>query len=808
MSKPQPRAAYGLSPGNPQPRSTRIGSYTINTPLRGAAAQEAAQVAQAPQPVAPPVAAAAPAGGAQAAFTTLLGGAGGQPPSLSTIPKKISLHSQLPNFKDVQASYRPVLFVSKLRQCCKLVRQEDVELRKLKHMVLYQLLDFINSSNNAFPEIAIPDFFQCVLVNILRATAKPACESYAWDADEDEPQIDVNWYHLQFVYEMLLRFVFSANSPGNSAEYQKLVRKYIDQDFILKLVQLFNSSDPRERDYCKTILHRVYANFMPLRSYIRNVIKSELTSFMNTTQRHNGICEILEILGSIINGFASPLKQEHIAFLAQVLIPLHRVMHIKAIIPQLSYCVSKYVEKDNTLAAGVIAGILGYWPRLSNNKEVSFLTEIDELLETIPPEALLTTDTNIHARLKGSNLTSLIQSTAIVIPNYLKLPEQFLTELNSLKVYRSIFYHISQCLASTHFQVAEKACNMLLNPYIGKHAQFASDKFRELCARYSVTVTPENAYFLTPYNVIYTIAKPLSFNAASHWNVNIKIASEGIFKTIAESDPETCKNLEEQFLRELVQASERKEERARKWEAISAVADSVLEDSPDDTAGASGADGAGDTDPGAASGDDGTIEYDLTAFSLGAPAPDAKPDSAESEGDGFETGEHKERSLNPNLVPFDRDQTSFVPGYRSECIVSGAVSLAQVPPDPLNRVAIAGMKSMSIGEDNVRRLHELFEQERQKAGSSDVSLYPLAARNGLFQPITEGLLDLASGRRTQLPNVAEGKRRLANRRANAGIQPGAMNIRRKSLTPVSMEVKVAKAELSNYVSPSGAKLEK
>jgi len=762
----------------------------------------------------------APAG-AQSTFNSLLGGATGQPPSLASIPKKISLHSQLPNFKDVQAAYRPILFVAKLRQCCKLIRQEDVELRKLKHMVLYQLLDYVNSSNNVFPEIAIPDFFQCVLVNILRATAKPACESYAWDADEDEPQIDVNWYHLQFVYEMLLRFVFSANSPSNSPEYQKLVRKYIDQDFILKLLQLFNSSDPRERDYCKTILHRIYANFMPLRAYIRNVIKSELTSFMSTTQRHNGICEILEILGSIINGFASPLKQEHIAFLAQVLIPLHRVMHIKSILPQLSYCVSKYVEKDSSLAAGVITGIFNYWPRLNNSKEVSFLTELDELLETIPPEALITTDTNIHARLKGSNLTSLIQSTAIVIPNYLHLPDQFLAELSCLKVYRSIFYHISQCLASTHFQVAEKACNMLLNPYLGKHAQFASNRFRELCSKYSVTVTPENAYFLTPYNVIYTIAKPLSFNAASHWNVNIKIASEGIFKTIAESDPETCKELEEQFLRELLQASERKRERARKWDAISVAADSILEDSPDglpeSSPGGASEEGAKQASPAGpeaspdnpeAGPDDDTLEFDLNTFSLGDAGALAKPDTGDAEGDGLEPGDSKERPLNPNLVPYDRDQTSFVPGYRSECIVSGAVTLAQVPPDPLNRVTIAGMKSMSIGEEGIRRLQDLFEQEREKTGSSDVSLYSLASKNGLFQPITEGLLDLASGPRPQLPSMPDGKRRLANRRANAGVQPGAMNIRRKSLTPVSMEVKVAKAELSNYVSPSGAKIEK
>jgi len=39
---------------------------------------------------------------------------------------------------------------------------------------------------------------------------------------------------------------------------------------------------------------------------------------------HNGIAELLEILGSIVNGFAVPLKDEHTLFLKKVLFPAHR----------------------------------------------------------------------------------------------------------------------------------------------------------------------------------------------------------------------------------------------------------------------------------------------------------------------------------------------------------------------------------------------------------------------------------------------------------------------------------------------------
>ena len=80
-------------------------------------------------------------------------------------------------------------------------------------------------------------------------------------------------------------------------------------------MELFDSEDPRERDYLKTILHRIYGKFMSHRSFIRRAISNVFYRFVYETERHNGIGELLEILGSIINGFAIPLKKEHLQFL-------------------------------------------------------------------------------------------------------------------------------------------------------------------------------------------------------------------------------------------------------------------------------------------------------------------------------------------------------------------------------------------------------------------------------------------------------------------------------------------------------------
>jgi hypothetical protein len=43
---------------------------------------------------------------------------------------------------------------------------------------------------------------------------------------------------------------------------------------MLQLLELFDSEDPRERDFLKTILHRIYGKFLGLRAYIRKQINN------------------------------------------------------------------------------------------------------------------------------------------------------------------------------------------------------------------------------------------------------------------------------------------------------------------------------------------------------------------------------------------------------------------------------------------------------------------------------------------------------------------------------------------------------
>ena len=152
-----------------------------------------------------------------------------------------------------------------------------------------------------------------------------------------------------------------------------------------QLLELFDSEDPRERDFLKTTLHRIYGKFLNLRAFIRRSINNVFFQFIYESERHNGIAELLEILGSIINGFALPLKEEHKTFLTRVLIPLHKVKGLALYHPQLAYCVVQFLEKDASLTQEVVEGLLKYWPKVNSPKEVMFLNEVEEILDVIEP---------------------------------------------------------------------------------------------------------------------------------------------------------------------------------------------------------------------------------------------------------------------------------------------------------------------------------------------------------------------------------------------------------------------------------------
>ncbi|CAN1321786.1 Serine/threonine protein phosphatase 2A 57 kDa regulatory subunit B' theta isoform [Linum perenne] len=330
----------------------------------------------------------------------------------------------LPSFREVPNAEKQNLFVKKAMLCSVLFDFSDptknLKEKDIKRQTLVELVDYISSANAKFPEGVIQELVRMVSVNLFRPLTSPPREHKAleaFDVEEEEPSMDPAWPHLQVVYELLLRFVASPETDA------KVAKRYVDHSFVLRLLDLFDSEDPREREYLKTVLHRIYGKFMVHRPFIRKAINNIFYRFIFETEKHNGIAELLEILGSIINGFALPLKEEHKLFLVRALIPLHKPKCLPMYHQQLSYCITQFVEKDCKLADTVIRGLLKYWPVTNSTKEVLFLSELEEVLEATQPA----------------------EFQRCMVP---------------------LFRQISRCLSSSHFQVAERALFLWNNDHI------------------------------------------------------------------------------------------------------------------------------------------------------------------------------------------------------------------------------------------------------------------------------------------------------------------------------------------------------
>ncbi|KAK8319279.1 hypothetical protein V6Z12_A13G231700 [Gossypium hirsutum] len=254
------------------------------------------------------------------------------------------------SFNNVSNPQKPNLFISKLNLCCEACNSSDPDKgtaeQDLKRRTLIELVDFVSSGSAKFNEAAIAAMCKMCAINLFRVfPPKYRSNTASGEADDEEPVFDPAWSNLQLVYDLFLQFI------GYSSLDAKVAKKYIDQPFILRLLDLFESEDPRERDCLKTILHRIYGKFTVHRPFVRKAVSNIIYTFVFETERHNGIAELLEIFGSIISGFAVPLKEEHKMFLCRVLIPLHK--------PK------------------------SYWPVTNSQKELMFISESEEILEMI-----------------------------------------------------------------------------------------------------------------------------------------------------------------------------------------------------------------------------------------------------------------------------------------------------------------------------------------------------------------------------------------------------------------------------------------
>jgi len=416
---------------------------------------------------------------------------------------KEDLLTPIRTFRDLQNATKEeksALMIKKLRLSCVIfdfsedsnVNAKDNIAKEVKRQTLLDLIDHITTGRKWFSEDIVVPTLEMVSINLFRSL--PPSPYSDWDPEEDDPALDPQWPHLQLVYEFLLRFIVSSQADV------KTLRRYIkknNKEFLVSMIDLFRSEDPREREYLKTILHRIYGKFMAFRSFIRKQINFVFYHLIFTNSLHCGVSELLEILGSIINGFALPLKKEHKRFLRNVLIPLHKVRTFSQFSQQLAYCVTQFIDKDPSLASTVIGGLLSYWPNQSAMKEQLFLNELEEVLEAS-------------------------------------------TQKEVTKMVEPLFRQIAKCVASPHFQVAERALFLWNNDAV---AQFTNE--------HRIKILP--------------ILFPALNSNTQHWNATVNSLAFNIIRMFMEMDITLWDKVSKAADTEAVKNLEKEKKRTSRW---------------------------------------------------------------------------------------------------------------------------------------------------------------------------------------------------------------------------------------------------
>ncbi|KAK9151589.1 hypothetical protein Syun_009898 [Stephania yunnanensis] len=451
-----------------------------------------------------------------------------------------AVYEALPSFRDVPSSEKQNLFIRKLQMCCVVFDFSDpsknLKEKDIKRQTLLDLVDYITTVTSKFNEIVMQEITKMVSANLFRTFASLNHDNRlteSFDPEEEEPTMEPTWPHLQIVYEFLLRFVASGETDA------KLAKRYIDHSFVLRLLDLFDSEDQREREYLKTILHRIYGKFMVHRPFIRKAINNIFYRFIFETEKHNGIAELLEILGSIINGFALPLKEEHKLFLVRALIPLHKPKCVSMYHQQLSYCITQFVEKDFKLADTVIRGLLKYWPVTNSSKEVMFLGELEEVLEATQPA----------------------EFQRCMVP---------------------LFRQIGRCLNSSHFQMFED-CFILVEVIrltIDLNCPQRVLSFSKMVAERALFLWNNDHIrnlILQNQKVILPIIFPaLERNTRSHWNQAVQSLTLNVRKIFSDADQELVDECLIRYQEDETKERETRERREINWKRLEEVAASKV----------------------------------------------------------------------------------------------------------------------------------------------------------------------------------------------------------------------------------------
>ena len=301
---------------------------------------------------------------------------------------------------------------------------DAIEAKEAKRETLLEIVHYIVGHPNCLTPDAYMEISAMVEANVWRPLGpKVNLIGERYDPEEIESVDDLAWSHLHIVYEILLQVFDSPNFD------KSLAKAAFSKNFALHLLKMFDSEDERERLFLKTAIHRLYRHFVHLRNFMRDQVQYILQDLVETQDTSfSGVAEILEILGSIVEGFAVPLKESHANYLKRVLLPLSKMPRFILFHTPWLYCVHQYLVKDPNLAAYIFRHLFRHWPVQTARKQVLLLHCVETMLGSLSNPEL-------------DNVSTLL------------------------------FVNLAKILRSPHFQVADRCLALLQNTRLREHVR-------------------------------------------------------------------------------------------------------------------------------------------------------------------------------------------------------------------------------------------------------------------------------------------------------------------------------------------------
>ncbi|KAH0791729.1 phosphoprotein phosphatase [Histomonas meleagridis] len=255
-----------------------------------------------------------------------------------------------------------------------------------------------------------------------------------------DSMLDSAWPHISLAYNCLLASLNCRHSSN------------ISSSFIYNLVRNCSSPDDRERIAVRDILHTLYTKYMNLRSIVRDKVAAHFAIGNCST-------EILEFFVSVVTGFNSPLNPSHITYYYNAILPIHTLENYPTFQAQYVQLILRYITKSGFLLDRTVNYLLMHWPKSCRQKQILFLSEIEELLENFEINVTPQMATSVFKLISKMtmNLNSDVAETAINILMNPKVSFLLKTHASTLYpiivkyVYKSAKNHWDECIRTNAF---------------------------------------------------------------------------------------------------------------------------------------------------------------------------------------------------------------------------------------------------------------------------------------------------------------------------------------------------------------------